>query len=113
MPANQSSSDPRYVWIVPTYTYNASQAATRFDLFIQDKAHSGWDDLAKGAGGDFRYLQAIPDDNNYSKIIDLKLYRSGNGVSAFPVPYTGHTTDINANRKKTFLYLIWSVATAY
>ncbi|KAI0091202.1 hypothetical protein BDY19DRAFT_689153 [Irpex rosettiformis] len=102
-----------YVWLVPTYTYNASEAATRFDLFIQGNAHPGWDDLAKGAGGSFRYLQPVPDANNYSKITDLKLYRSDSGIAALPVPYTGHTNDINANRKKTFLYLIWSTATAY
>jgi hypothetical protein len=102
-----------YVWLVPTYTYNAAEAAVRFDLFIQDKPHDGWSDLAKGAGGSYRYLEPASDSNNPTKLTDLKLYRSDNGVGAFPVPYTGHTTDINANRKKTFLYLIWSSVSAY
>ena len=103
----------RYVWIVPTYTYTAADAATRFDLFIQDKSHPGWDDLAKGAGGSYRYLVPVPDGNNITKITGLKLYRSNNAVGAFPAPYVSHTSDINANRGKSFLYLIWSNAAAY
>ncbi|KAI0696445.1 hypothetical protein BC835DRAFT_1271922 [Cytidiella melzeri] len=103
----------KYVWIVPTFTYNAALAATRFDLFIQKDAHSGWSDLAKGAGGDYRYLEAVPDTNNSSKLTDLKLYRSNNAVGAFPLPYTGHTSDINSNRGKTYLYLIWSSVHAF
>ena len=114
MPANQSSSDPRYGWLVPTYTYNASQAATRFDLFIQQHAHAGWNDIAKGNHSDWTYLRAAEDANNHSKITELKLYRSDHPVETFPDQYTGHTADINnGGRGGTFLYLIWSTATVY
>ncbi|KAI0696248.1 hypothetical protein BC835DRAFT_1543701 [Cytidiella melzeri] len=103
----------KYVWIVPIFTFNAAEAATRFDLFIQKDAHSGWFDLAKGAGGDYRYLEAVADANNSLKLTELKLYRSNNAVGSFPLPYIGHTGDINANRKKTYLYLIWAAVNAF
>ena len=66
------------------------------------------DDLAKGAGGDFRYLKAVPDAKNASKIMALKLYRSNGPVWTFPAMYAGCTGDINVNRGKTYLYLMWS-----
>ena len=103
----------RYVWIVPVYTYDAAEAATIFDLFIQDSGHSGWDDLAAGAGGSYRFLVPVPDASNPVKITDLSLYRSNNGVTTFPAQYTGHTSDINANRKGTYLYLLWSTRRAF
>ena len=95
------------------YTYDAAEAATIFDLYIQGDAHQGWYDLAAGAGGSYRYLEPAADASNPTKITSLALYRSDNGTINFPAPYTGHTSDINANRKKTFLYLLWSTRSAY
>ena len=93
---------------MPTYTYNPSEATTRFDLIVQRGALSGLDDLAKGAGGDFRYLKAVPNPKSASKIMTLKLYRSNGPVGTFPAMYAGCTGDINVNRGKTYLYLMWS-----
>ena len=95
------------------YTYDAAEAATIFDLYIQGDAHQGWYDLAAGAGGSYRYLEPAADASNPTKITSLALFRSNNGTGSFPAPYTGHTSDINANRKKTYLYLIWTTQSAY
>ncbi|KAI0777003.1 hypothetical protein BC629DRAFT_1290472, partial [Irpex lacteus] len=102
-----------YVWLIPIYTYKASEAATGFDLFIQGNARDGWDDLAKGAGGSFRYIRAVNDANQPRKVTRVALFRSNAGIGQLPAPYVGLTGDINANRKKTFLYLLWSSEIAY
>ena len=104
------------MWLVPFYTYNANEAAVRFQLIIQDNGDSSLDDLAKGAGGAYRYLKAIADGTNPNKITDLALQRSGNSV-AFPSgansTYSGHTGDINQGRKKDYLYLLWATRAAF
>ena len=53
-------SPRRYVWLVPRYTTEWSAAAVRFELVIQGGANGSLQDLAKGAGGDFRYLIPVP-----------------------------------------------------
>ena len=46
----------RYVFIVPSTTTDQNAAVDAFTLTIQADAISGELDLAKGAGGDYRYL---------------------------------------------------------
>lgn len=95
------------------WTEDADEAAVRFDLFIQAKEHKGWSDLAKGAGGSFRYLRAVQDENNADKITELKLHRS----AASPVKdfgdWDGHTGDINQGRALSYLYFMWKNHTAW
>lgn len=98
---------------MPIYTYDADLAATRFDLFIQSNSIPGGQDLAAGAGGSYRYLRGVADIDNPVKITGLALDRSKSAVTAFPANYAGHTSDINANRKKDYLYLLWASRTAY
>lgn len=110
---NTDRRGDRYVWLVPVYTYNAAEAAVRFDLSIQEKAHSGWPDLAKGAGGSYRYLRAAADPGNPDKITKLILKRSGSEVKSFDAAYSGHTGDINRGRGLDYLYLLWATRAAY
>jgi histone deacetylase HOS3 len=72
----------RYVWLVPVYTFEATQAATSFDIRIQPSAIDGKDDLAKGTGGDWRYLYTIQDSRQLRKMVEVKLLRSGSAVSS-------------------------------
>ncbi|KAI0766777.1 hypothetical protein BC629DRAFT_1596279 [Irpex lacteus] len=100
------------VWLVPTYTYRVDEAATRFEVFIQDDRHKGWDSVAKEAAGPYRYIRGVKDNNNPSKVTDVALLRSVDAVSHFPSPYVRHTSDINAGRTDAYLHLMWSTETA-
>ncbi|CAF1623373.1 unnamed protein product, partial [Didymodactylos carnosus] len=49
----------KYTWLVPEYTTNVKDAATSFTIYVQSQAKQHWDDIAKGTGGDFRYVKPI------------------------------------------------------
>ncbi len=100
----------RYVWLVPEYTNDPNIAASAFEVSVQTIAQSGYDDLAKGAGGDFRYL--IPQCNTQAraKIREIELLRSAEVIVTPPVGWDGMTKNINIGRQKTFLYVLWKNA---
>ena len=64
------------MWLEPVYTYNSAEAATSFDILIQENEKPGWYDLAKGAGGNYRYLRRNKGEPGYGLCIDVKLVRS-------------------------------------
>jgi hypothetical protein len=87
------------------------EAKTGFEIVIQGNADNRYDDLAKGAKGDFRYL--IPIKERDEKLITTAvLYRSGDAPNLGSI-YSGHTIDINKGRKGDFLYLCWNSQIAY
>ncbi|KAI0972087.1 hypothetical protein F4678DRAFT_431114 [Xylaria arbuscula] len=102
-----------YVWLVPEWTDDRDKAATFFEVSITGSSQAGRDDLAKGAGGDYRYLIPRVDVHLENKIKRLALYRKPN--SQGPVHssdiegrgYTDFSTDINAGRGGDYLHLIW------
>merc|ERR1719197_407250 len=63
-------------------------------------------DLAKGAGGDYRYIQVIR--NGKTAITDIKLWRTAKS-SSLPNDegYESYCSDINGARKGDYLYLCW------
>ena len=71
---------------MPVYTFDTPDASTSFDIRIQEDSISGKDDLAKGAGGDYRYLFDIQDQRQNMKILEVKLLRSGSAVSQTSIP---------------------------
>lgn len=97
----------RYVWLVPVYTEDASSAATGFDIVIQSESNPALDDLAKGAGGDYRYLLLRTDAQQEKKVTQVVLFRSDSAIGHVPNGWDGMTTDINKGRGKTYLYLVW------
>ena len=82
-------------------------------MLITGSSQSGLDDLAKGAGGDYRYLIPKAEVHVDKKIRRLALYRKSNGEG--PVKsgdiagrgYTDFSPDINAGRGGDYLHLIW------
>ncbi|GJE91722.1 hypothetical protein PsYK624_078720 [Phanerochaete sordida] len=99
----------KYVWLVPLYTFDPAEAASRFDLIVQEDGYGGWPDLAKGAGGQFRFLRAVHDPRAHVKIRELAFLRSGagavGGVEGWG--FSGRTEDINRERQGDWLYLMW------
>ena len=100
----------RYVWLVPRYTRDHSAAAVGFEVVIQGDADGSLKDLAKGAGGDFRYILPIKDVTKDAKVTHVALLRLESGLRGRPMGWVGNMIDINKNRGKTFLYLLWKLA---
>ncbi len=64
-------------------------------------------DIARGTGGDYRYVIPEKDQREKKKISEINLLRSSNSVTVPPNGYSGMSIDINRGRKGDFLYLIW------
>ncbi|KAI1346400.1 hypothetical protein F5Y01DRAFT_319767 [Xylaria sp. FL0043] len=102
-----------YVWLVPEWTQDRDKAVTYFEVVITGSSQAGMSDLAKGAGGKYRYLVPQADVHIEKKLKRLALYRKSN--SEGPVHesdikdrgYTDFSTDINAGRGGDYLHLIW------
>ena len=100
------------------YGTQVSSALTTFDLFIQDQIDSRYDDLAAGAGGSYRYLVPVRQSDQNLFISQLTLVRSGSALGdlsnvTWPGLPQGATSDINAGRGGTYLYLSWQLQRAY
>ena len=100
----------RYVWLVPQYTTDPSAAVVGFEVVIQENEDKSLSDLAKGAGGDYRYLLPIKDVTQQRKVTAVALVRTGNAADMPPPGWDGATIDINKGRGKTYLYLVWKVS---
>ena len=100
----------RFVWLVPEYTTDPNTAAVCFQVSVQSIADLAFDDLAKGAGGDYRYLWPKCDSKIRAKITEVQLLRSDTSISAPPTGWQGISADINAGRQRTYLYVIWKSA---
>ncbi|KAG6867895.1 hypothetical protein C0993_009741 [Termitomyces sp. T159_Od127] len=108
----------KYVWLVPEWTTQVSQALTNVDLVIQGQADTRYDDLAKGAGGNYRYLIPVRRSNQKLFISALTLARSEDALNDIPEQIwrslpQGATNDINKGRHGDFLYLVWELQRAY
>ena len=76
--------------MIPQWTYVTDKAATSFEIRIQGSSADGWKDLAKDAGGDYRYVFSNHDQYQTKKVTAAKLLRSGNGLgTAKMVEYLG------------------------
>ncbi|EJD46545.1 hypothetical protein AURDEDRAFT_164373 [Auricularia subglabra TFB-10046 SS5] len=96
----------KYVWLRPVFTTNTSDAATGFQLVVSKNAAAGGSDLAAGTGGSYRYINPTSTAGT-PQVTQLALYRTNKSLSAPPQGYYGMTGDININRGKSYLYLIW------
>ncbi|KAK4224894.1 hypothetical protein QBC38DRAFT_531944 [Podospora fimiseda] len=108
----------KYVWLVPVWTFEAKEAATGFEIRIQEKGMAGWKDLAKDAGGDYRYVAVVRDEYNPQKIVEAKLIRNGDQILAEKQVemlgkklgskgWVGGVRDINEGRGGDWLYLAY------
>lgn len=102
----------RYVWLVPQYTQTVDAAATGFEIVIQGDANPALEDLAKGAGGDYRYILTQKNVGSKHKVTDSALLRSDSAVEGTPAGWNGMTIDINKGRGKTYLYVLWKTTSA-
>ena len=66
--------------------------------------------IAKGSGGDYRYLLFNMDATTKDKVTEVALLRLGSQMDGRPAGWNGNTTNINAGRPGEFLYLLWKTA---
>ncbi|TFK60643.1 hypothetical protein BDN72DRAFT_850335 [Pluteus cervinus] len=98
-----------YVWLQPVYG-PLETAASSFEILIQPNANPNLLDLAKGAGGDYRYL--VPTTSSGSaRVTAVALLRTPFPVTEAPVGWQSITTDINAGRNGDYLYIISKLST--
>ena len=98
----------KYVWLVPEYTTDPNAAATSFNVSIQRIADLSMDDVAKGAhGGKYRYIEAAHNSRTSHKIKEVLLLRSEGTVASVPAGWAGMSKDINEDRGRTCLHLVW------
>ncbi|KAI0260945.1 hypothetical protein BC834DRAFT_898168 [Gloeopeniophorella convolvens] len=102
-----------YVWLVPIWSTDTKQALSGFDLAIQGMPDARFSDLAKGAGGDWRYLIPARAPGAGAFITDVRLVRRDSWAGSPPAGYTGQSGDINRGRKGDWLYLVWRTTPAY
>ncbi|KAI9368837.1 hypothetical protein BJX61DRAFT_546173, partial [Aspergillus egyptiacus] len=100
-----------YVWLIPKWTYKVQEACSYVDVLIQDHADGRYKDLAKGAKGDWRYLNPVRNTNNPKKVMDIQLLRLGHAESPETIKerlgFDGRSRDLNEGRKHDWLYLVW------
>ncbi|KAJ5322430.1 hypothetical protein N7452_010719 [Penicillium brevicompactum] len=99
-----------YVWLCPIWTEVKSHAISEIRLRIQSHADSDFQDLAYGAGGDYRYLISIRDDEQ--KISSISLVRRKDSFDSGDIRqlgYNGWTEDINQDRGGAYLRLVWTL----
>uniref|UniRef100_T1IMR4 Uncharacterized protein n=1 Tax=Strigamia maritima TaxID=126957 RepID=T1IMR4_STRMM len=97
-----------YVWLVPVWTTNPAEAATSIQVIIQDGNNGQYKDMAKGAGGSYRYVKMAHDSASNERITELKLWRTPDGGSKpSKNGWNYWTGDINANRGGDYLYICW------
>jgi len=84
-----------------------SQAATSFQIAIQGKRDKYLADLASGAGGDYRYLLRMFDENSRRRIQSVGLVRRTAKLTSLVDGWNECTMDINQGRKGHYLYLCW------
>ncbi|KAK1147353.1 hypothetical protein N8T08_001433 [Aspergillus melleus] len=97
-----------FVWLVPKWSFESDNAVSGVRIIIQGDSDGSFKDLAKGAGGKFRYLRL--ERSGGEKITDIRLLRRDDEVSWDTVKslgFDGISSDINDGRGKSFLYLVW------
>ncbi|KAJ3557903.1 hypothetical protein NM688_g1217 [Phlebia brevispora] len=102
-----------YVWLVNNYTNSPDKACTAFNVVIQDRANDALRDLCIRANAKYGYLLNMQSNGIYSKVTTARLLRSSSAVSAGPPSgYDGMSIDLNTDRDKDYLYVVWKVEQA-
>lgn len=93
----------QYVYLVPEYTSDRSQAAHAFSLLTTYQEDLCAADMSRGDGKElYRYLCAFYNGSDDSRITKVWLSRTEDTKEG-----DGRTADLNRNRGGDFLYLCW------
>lgn len=100
----------KFIYLQPLWTKHSAAAVGDISVrtsgsFPQWAKKRGLTDLAKGAGGDFRFLDVKHGAGFESGITEITLWEKR--LYAIPHGWDGMTQDINKGRGGRFLYLVW------
>ncbi|KAL7629517.1 hypothetical protein AAE478_001038 [Parahypoxylon ruwenzoriense] len=109
---NHDFSESDFVWMIPKWTENAShdKTCTSVGYYKSQYHRSDAQDLASGAGGDYRYLQIKRNPNIPRKVVDIAMIRSNSRQDeefAKKLGYDGMSSDLNEGREHDWVYLVW------
>ncbi|CDF33130.1 unnamed protein product [Chondrus crispus] len=103
----------KYVFLEPVWVDDISQGADNISVQISGGV-PGWtkergqQDMAMGAGGDYRFLDIWHRRDVKEKIVDVVLW--GGQLVRIPDGWTGMTGDLNKGRGGRYLYIVWKTA---
>ncbi|KAE8325382.1 hypothetical protein BDV39DRAFT_206921 [Aspergillus sergii] len=120
---NRGFGKAKYVWLIPKYITEPDpkkfHSETASSIFISrtDNRWDGYDDIHSGAGGDYRYVRMIRNENARRKITDVAMLRSPSGQrktmdDVHALGFHGMSSDLNEDRGEEYLYLIWKLSGA-
>ncbi|CAK7212931.1 hypothetical protein SCUCBS95973_001627 [Sporothrix curviconia] len=96
-----------FVWLIPHKASSPHIMADNIWVDIRDSSDGDRDDLAKGAGGDYRYLSWTNNMNATHFITDIALWRAADKKDSPPENWHHKSDDINRGRGGDYLYLVW------
>ncbi|GAB7357357.1 hypothetical protein MBLNU459_g8304t1 [Dothideomycetes sp. NU459] len=96
-----------YVWLKVHTAQQTSQIVDNIWTLVQGDQITTQNDLAKGAGGDYRYLEWTNNLGSRRFITDVALWRTSDAQHGPPSGWDGKTDDINKGRGGSYLYLVW------
>ena len=79
-------------------------------VVVQTDSEKKMDDLAKGAGGGYRYIFTKSDRAESAKIVHAVLLRTQSAVHSAPAGWDMISADINKGRRKSRLYILFKTA---
>ncbi|KAI9147015.1 hypothetical protein HJFPF1_13045 [Paramyrothecium foliicola] len=97
----------KFVWIRAYRATKPSEMMNHIWRDVLDNPIEGRDDIAKGAGGSYRYLQWSNDMRANHFISSIWVWRTKEEKHSPPEGWSGKTDDINAGRGGDYLYIIW------
>ncbi|KAI0384023.1 hypothetical protein F5Y04DRAFT_278021 [Hypomontagnella monticulosa] len=108
-----SGKGGKFVWLHPEWTSVKEEAVSNLSFEKSSSAVKNYNDLAMGAGGDFRYILTSKGGNQ--AVTKVGLFRVQEQLSSDEIKswigqsgYTDYTKDINGGRGGDYLYLIWA-----
>lgn len=97
------------VYLQPNWTNDPNQAAQSIKFWQQNNGDGRYSDLAKGAGGTYRYIAGQNGlGSGVPYITNVALIRSPSyALNKPPSGWKSITSNINDGRGGDFLYVIW------
>ncbi|KXH31160.1 hypothetical protein CSAL01_08635 [Colletotrichum salicis] len=100
----------KFVWLRIRHATKPEEMVNHIWRDYLDEPLAGRDDdLSKGAGGLYRYLQWSHDMRAKYFVSSVMVWRPKEEQNSPPAGWAGKTDDINKGRGGNYLYLIWKV----
>ncbi|KAI1417058.1 hypothetical protein F5Y13DRAFT_185890 [Hypoxylon sp. FL1857] len=103
----------KFVWLHPEWTSVNEEAISDLSFEKSSSPVRNYNNLAMGAGGDFRYIQASR--NGIDALTKAGLFRVQEHLSPEEIQsrieqsgFTHYSGDINEGRGGDYLYLLWA-----